>query len=740
MASGHLSLIAEIDLPNENRNPFRAWRGRSLSLLEQIDNPRPMTSMSCMPLGTHSSIRSSVSSPHPGSELGTSDTDITIQPGGEQTIRVETPTLRSSNHNASNNSKSTRSSFQKLVQLFSPTSTGPNKTSPDSDRGKPRKSMSVDRNDRRITEPPAPDLKPRVMGNSANPHRAAATSWRSTVSERDYRRVLNDHGPDEIRRQQIIWELITTEIDFVQDLRKVLKLFASPLRQVSNGAWISGVPKSVGELFDALSTILELHEEIDLALEGLLQVTPSPPILQVAPTLLPLIPHLRIYERYLVKFESVTKLLEKYLLTTPDQDSPFFGEFLRIQSLKLDESDKLSLLSFLLKPVQRLMKYPLFFRDLSQRTSVVHPDHFATSELSKIIEKTIRQVEQSKVREDEQLALKMIEVNLRGLPPGFVLAAQGRSLLREGALARLSPLVTAVAIGRPTRRSRTSSEVPKISPATRPLSQTSDFSEKSRSTRSMRSGCSASTSYNTPSEHEDVRDITVNDTSEIGFHPITHCNPSPRPHRALRSRASEGASLSASFKKIAISSPYMFVMNDLVIFAEPLRRLRKAPLYRILDCIGLSRVLRVIDLSKDASMRLGEDFTHPAHLELHLEPIQLSKDALNPKKQGSGPKSTTIVQITLPDPSLISEWFHVLESSVYSSPVISQTITDRTLIEKGQKRKTLNRDTRVQSRSLFNLSAEWNKKNRSGRHASHQGITPPVPPLPSVHFHPNVST
>lgn len=742
MPSRHLNLTAEIDLPNENRNPFRAWRGRSLSLLEQIDNTRPATSMSCMGFETHSSVRSSVSSPHPGSEIGNSDTEITIQPSGEQTVRIETPTpMQSSNHKAPNNSRSARSGFQKLVQLFSPPSHGLNKTPLDSDRSKPRKSMSVDRDDPRITESPAPDLKPRVMGNSANTHRAAATSWRSTVSERDYRRVLDDHGADEIRRQQIIWELITTEIDFVQDLRKVLKLFASPLRQASNGAWISGVPKSVGELLDALTTILELHEEIHSALEGLLQVNPRPPILQVAPTLLPFIPHLRIYERYLIKFESVTKLLEKHLLTIPDQDSPFFGEFLRIQSLKLDESDKLCLLGFLLKPVQRLMKYPLFFRDLSARTSVVHPDHFATFELSKVIEKTIRQVEQSKVREDEQIALKMIEVNLRGLPPGFVLAAQGRSLLREGSLARLSPLVTAVTIGRPTRRGRTSSEAPKISPATRPLSQTSDSSERSKSTKSMWSAHSGATSisYHTHSEHEDVRDILVNDTSEIGFHPISHCNSAPRPHRALRSRASEGASLSASFKRISPSSPYMYVMNDLVIFAEPIRRLRRVPIYRILDCIGLSRVIRVIDLSKDAPIRLGEDCTHQAHLELHLEPIQFSSDPLNPRKQGTGPKSTTIIQISLPDPSTIPEWFHALKSSVFGSPVISQTVTDRTLIEKGQKRKTLNRETRVRSRSLFNLSAEWNKKNRPSRHVFHQGSTPPVPPLPSVHFHPNTS-
>jgi hypothetical protein len=53
----------------------------------------------------------------------------------------------------------------------------------------------------------------------------------------------------------------------------------------------------------------------------------------------------------------VTRLIDDM---TADSASDF-GEFVRMQS-SLPECGSLSLSSFLLKPVQRLMKYPLFFR------------------------------------------------------------------------------------------------------------------------------------------------------------------------------------------------------------------------------------------------------------------------------------------------------------------------------------------------------------------------------------------
>ena len=83
----------------------------------------------------------------------------------------------------------------------------------------------------------------------------------------------------------------------------------------------------------------------------------APVVLRIASTLIPFVPRLEVHQPYLIRFEAVTKLIET-LVADPSSD---FGEFIRRQSA-LPECRGLSLASYLLKPVQRLMKYPLFLR------------------------------------------------------------------------------------------------------------------------------------------------------------------------------------------------------------------------------------------------------------------------------------------------------------------------------------------------------------------------------------------
>ena len=56
-----------------------------------------------------------------------------------------------------------------------------------------------------------------------------------------------------------------------------------------------------------------------------------------------------------------------------DGDTPF-GEFIYNQTL-VEECRGLTLFSFLIKPIQRICKYPLLLRDLLKSTEESHPDH-----------------------------------------------------------------------------------------------------------------------------------------------------------------------------------------------------------------------------------------------------------------------------------------------------------------------------------------------------------------------------
>jgi len=181
------------------------------------------------------------------------------------------------------------------------------------------------------------------------------SSWRSILPVEDFESLLSEYGPKEMHRQEVIWELIETEASFVHTVCGVQKVFALPLRY-PDGRWINGVPSAVARLFDWLEDIFQFHSKLAVALERA-RSSQGPVALEIAEAILKLIPKLEVYQPYLIRFEAVTALIEEMLKT----EDNLFGEFLKIQMLR-PECGSLSFSSFLLKPVQRLMKYPLFFK------------------------------------------------------------------------------------------------------------------------------------------------------------------------------------------------------------------------------------------------------------------------------------------------------------------------------------------------------------------------------------------
>ena len=198
---------------------------------------------------------------------------------------------------------------------------------------------------------------PRAM--EPNPLR----TWRSTLPAGAFDSLSERHGTLEMRRQEIIWELCETELAFVKSLRLILRLFVQPLRH-EDKSWIAGIPRDVTRLFDWFDDIMHLHSQISSALNAI-RSAQYPVVIQVAETLRPFVPRLELHQPYLVRLESVTSAVEAM---SKDMLSDF-GEFIRIQTAS-PECESMNLSSFLLKPVQRLMKYPLFFKVSSRQVSV----------------------------------------------------------------------------------------------------------------------------------------------------------------------------------------------------------------------------------------------------------------------------------------------------------------------------------------------------------------------------------
>jgi hypothetical protein len=109
-------------------------------------------------------------------------------------------------------------------------------------------------------------------------------------------------------------------------------------------------------LFEWLDDVVDLHTRIASALHSS-RASQFPLMLHFAETFRPFVYRLEAHQPYLVHLELVTKELESIV---QDSESKY-GQFIRSQSLS-PECGSMGLSSFLLKPMQRLTKYPLFFK------------------------------------------------------------------------------------------------------------------------------------------------------------------------------------------------------------------------------------------------------------------------------------------------------------------------------------------------------------------------------------------
>ncbi|KAG7085627.1 hypothetical protein E1B28_003174 [Marasmius oreades] len=235
----------------------------------------------------------------------------------------------------------------------------PSSTKLNSDEVEPHR-KSTDRTHSRTVSPSRDDHSQTREGNSVNNHRQREIPsrglWRSTISSSTYSSLLRQHGEREMKRQEIIWELYRSELDFVEKLGSVVKFFILPLRIQNSKTWISGVPLEISKIFDWLEDIVTLHTQIRDTLTGI-QAAKRPVVDFVAESLHGLVHKLEIYQPYLVKIDGVSVMLQR-LLNDLTSD---FGEFVTIQENKIGDENR-RLKNVLQEPAKRLELYPDIFK------------------------------------------------------------------------------------------------------------------------------------------------------------------------------------------------------------------------------------------------------------------------------------------------------------------------------------------------------------------------------------------
>ncbi|NXX95938.1 ARH38 factor, partial [Centropus bengalensis] len=186
------------------------------------------------------------------------------------------------------------------------------------------------------------------------------------------------------KRVKIIAELMQTERDYISDLDLCIKEVIQPLRNKQIARFdVDGLFSNIELVHQVSAKLLSLLEEATTDVEPPMQII-GEVFLQIKD------PLEDTYKTYCYRHDDAHTMLESY-----EKDEEL-KQHLRhcVQSLK-GKPNLMDMGSLMIKPVQRVMKYPLLLCELLNSTPASHPDH--------------------KALQDALLAMKNINVNINEL-------------------------------------------------------------------------------------------------------------------------------------------------------------------------------------------------------------------------------------------------------------------------------------------------------------------------------------
>ncbi|GAM21283.1 hypothetical protein SAMD00019534_044580, partial [Acytostelium subglobosum LB1] len=245
--------------------------------------------------------------------------------------------------------------------------------------------------------PLSPVLKPTQLAQSVASTSSSASTVRSLTSSID-------------KRAMLIEEMTTTELDYIKDLETIIQVFYRPLRDdlklLSTEEFVT--------IFSNIEQLLQVNQELYTRL-----ISSSSSIGEVFCIMSSSFDVYSVYCNYHQKsLESINSLSKM-----PQMEN-FVSELSH-------ELRTMSLHSFLIKPVQRICKYPIFLRELLKATPVEHDDHGQLILALAKIEQIVQMINKEKMENDVWQRTMQILQTLKG---SETLQLSKRHLLNEGAL------------------------------------------------------------------------------------------------------------------------------------------------------------------------------------------------------------------------------------------------------------------------------------------------------------------
>ncbi|KAI9363850.1 Dbl homology domain-containing protein [Pilaira anomala] len=259
-----------------------------------------------------------------------------------------------------------------------------------------------------IGEPRFPpiDALPRTWKDSLKPDQQATYGFTSK----------------QIKYQELLYEIILTEQSYVDDLILVYKIFIKETLR-----W-DGLPAAVKHLFENLFQIIRLHLQLLKELRAR-QMEQHPVIHSITDICRSFISRFEIYSAYFSNFEKASNMIMESIRIKDE-----LGSFISRRS-SWTECRNLPFSAYLLTPIQRVMKYPLFFKSLSDCLLPTDGEYNEIQIFLKELDVILRYFEKQKKESEDFLKLEDLACRIKGLEGSTIrLAVHGRKLIYEGYL------------------------------------------------------------------------------------------------------------------------------------------------------------------------------------------------------------------------------------------------------------------------------------------------------------------
>lgn len=185
------------------------------------------------------------------------------------------------------------------------------------------------------------------------------------------------------QRKAVLKELVETEIAYCQDLDTLTEVFMLPLTFRSKEI---GITKAdIDTLFSNLEVLIQLNKQVLQDLAALPKDSEGNTEMQgVGLVFKKMTPYFKMYTQYSANQPHALAHLEQLSKTNSK-----FAECLQISTTD-PRCRGLQFGSYLIKPVQRICKYPLLMRELLRYTEESHPDlaliQAAKTEIDKVVD------------------------------------------------------------------------------------------------------------------------------------------------------------------------------------------------------------------------------------------------------------------------------------------------------------------------------------------------------------------